>query len=106
MKRFKHEPWNNGFLDSLTGKHYTETDMCKSTVCDLCNDINDRADMNAEISFELSEEYNILKKECMKLVKSNLDLLSSYVEYWTVLEKYNIDSPEKLDKVLMNERVW
>ena len=27
-------------------------------------------------------------------------------EWYKVLKKYNIDSPKKLDQVLMNERVW
>ena len=47
-------------------------------VCELLNRINERADMNAE----------------------------SFDEWFRVLEKYNIRSPEKLDKVLWNSRTW
>lgn len=47
-------------------------------VCELLNRINERADMNAE----------------------------AFDDWFKVLEKYNIDSPEKLDKVLWNSRTW
>ena len=47
-------------------------------VCELLNRINERADMNEE----------------------------AFYEWFRVLEKYNIDSPEKLDRVLFNSRVW
>jgi hypothetical protein len=30
----------------------------------------------------------------------------AFDEWYKVLHKYNIDSPKKLDQVLMNERVW
>lgn len=47
-------------------------------VCELLNRINERADMNEE----------------------------AFDEWFRVLEKYNIRSPEKLDKVLWNSRTW
>ena len=47
-------------------------------VCELLNRINERADMNAE----------------------------AFDDWFRVLEKYNIRSPEKLDKVLWNSRTW
>jgi len=47
-------------------------------VCDLLNQESDRADKNVEM----------------------------FDDWFRVLEKYHISSPEKLDKVLMNERVW
>ena len=47
-------------------------------VCELLNRINERADMNAK----------------------------AFDEWFRVLEKYNIHSPEKLDKVLWNSRTW
>ena len=47
-------------------------------VCELLNRINERADMNEE----------------------------AFYEWFKVLEKYNIRSPEKLDRVLFNSRVW
>ena len=47
-------------------------------VCELLNRINERADMNEE----------------------------AFYEWFKVLEKYNIRSPEKLDKVLWNSRTW
>ena len=47
-------------------------------VCELLNRINERANINAE----------------------------AFDGWHSVLEKYNIDSPEKLDKVLWNSRTW
>lgn len=47
-------------------------------VCDLLNRINERANMNAEM----------------------------FDKWHKVLEKYHIDTPEKLDKALFNSRVW
>ena len=47
-------------------------------VCELLNRINERANMNAE----------------------------AFDEWFRVLEKYNIRSPEKLDKILWNSRTW
>ena len=47
-------------------------------ICDLLNQESDRADRNVEM----------------------------FDDWFTVLRKYRIDSPEKLDQILMNDRVW
>ena len=49
-----------------------------SKVCKLCNKLNRKADENVEM----------------------------FDEWYKVLNKYRITSPEKLDQVLLNERVW
>lgn len=49
-----------------------------NTICKLLNKESDRADK----------------------------IVESFDEWYEVLHKYNIDSPQKLDQVLMNERVW
>lgn len=47
-------------------------------VCKLCNKLNRKADENVE----------------------------EFDEWYKVLNKYRIKTPDKLDQVLMNERVW
>lgn len=47
-------------------------------VCDLLNQESDRADKNIEV----------------------------FDDWFEVLRKYHIDTPEKLDKVLFNSRTW
>jgi len=47
-------------------------------VCRLCNQLNDKADKNVEL----------------------------FDGWFKVLQKYGINTPDKLDQVLMNERVW
>ena len=47
-------------------------------LCDLLNQLNDKNDK----------------------------LVESFDEYYGVLLKYGIKSPDKLDKVLFNQRVW
>ena len=53
--------------------------------------------------------YNGNNKIC-KLLNQESDradkIVESFDKWYKVLHKYNIDSPEKLDQVLMNERVW
>ena len=65
-------------------------------LCDLLNRINDRADRNAELvdmgtinlMFELDRHKKVVK------------------ELSRILDKYEIDSLEKLDLILMEQRVW
>ena len=65
-------------------------------LCDLLNEINARADRNAELvdmgtinlMFELDRHKKVVK------------------ELSRILDKYEIDSLEKLDLILMEQRVW
>ena len=78
MKRFEQIMWNSKIVDRVTGKEYTEEEFYNGEVLDLMNDMNDRADRNAE-------EYSDLKK---------------------VMNKFGIQSAEKLEKILFEKGVW
>lgn len=84
--------------DNLTGKIYIldATNEHPKILCDLLNEINDRADRNAEL-VDMSM-INLLFK---------LDQLEEYYnDVQVILKKYNIQDLEKLDKCLMVGRVW
>ena len=74
MLRFKYRRTSQSIIDNLTGYIY---EVDKKT-CDLLNQVNDRADRNAE-------------------------LLDPFI---ALMRKYEIDSIGKLDKILMEQRVW
>lgn len=78
MGRFKDLDWGYAVEDTVTGKRYTEYDFHNGEVTKLLNDVNDRADRNAE----------------------------KYLAFLKVLDKYDIGTVEKLDQVLFNQRVW
>lgn len=71
-----------GIFDNLTG----ETLTTKREVAEVLNNVNDRADRNAELL--------------------DIDTVCYYHAVQKILKKYNIDSLEKLDLVLFHQRVW
>ena len=73
-KRFEYRRTSQSIIDNLTGYIY----QGDKKTCDLLNQVNDRADRNAEL----------------------LD------PFMSLMRKYEIDSIEKLDRVLMEQRVW
>ena len=73
-KRFEYRRSSQSIIDNASGYIYHGD---KKT-CDLLNEVNDRADRNAE-------------------------LLEPFM---LVMAKYEIDSVDKLDRVLMEQRVW
>ena len=76
-ERFIDEP--DGIVkDNVTGVRYSEYDWNLGNITRLLNQINDRADKNAEELFELKR----------------------------VLIKYEIKDSMKLDQVLREQRVW
>lgn len=72
-KRFTYDPFQHT-IDTVSGISYRGD----RNVCNLLNDINDRADRNAE---ELSA-------------------------YRKVMKKYGITTIEKLDRILFEQKVW
>lgn len=74
MLRFKYRRTSQSIVDNLTGYIY----QGDKKTCDLLNQVNDRADRNAE-------------------------LLDPFI---ALMRKYEIDSIGKLDKILMEQRVW
>ena len=88
-KRFVFFPTSNYIKDRMSG----ETFFCNNRrVCELLNRMNDRADRNAEMYFELVSAGGVDPMEYQKFV--------------AVMRKYGITSVEKLDMVLREERVW
>lgn len=78
MSRFKDLDWGHAIEDTVTGKRYTVEDFCNGELTKVLNDVNDRADRNAE----------------------------KYLQFLKVLDKYGIGTVEKLDQVLFNQKVW
>ena len=74
VERFRYSKTSQIITDDLTGWTY----YGNKQVCDLLNQVNNRADMNAE----------------------------KFDEWMVILRKYNIHSLEKLDKVLFHSRTW
>ena len=84
--------------DNLTGKTYIldATNEHPKMLCDLLNEINDRADRNAE--FVDMSTIELLFK---------LDRLQDYCnDVEVILKKYGIKDLEKLDKCLFEGRIW
>lgn len=73
-ERFRYYKSSQIIVDNMTGWTY----YGNKQVCDLLNQVNRRADRNAE----------------------------KFDELMRILYKYNIHSIEKLDKVLFNSRTW
>ena len=75
-------------IDNLTGFHY----QGNKEICDLLNDLNDKADMNLEICDKVIMEKKILEQY-------NFDVLK-------IMKKYEIENLEKLDQILFEQKVW
>ena len=87
--RFRFNDTFQSIEDTLTGETY----LCGSEeICTLLNEVNDKADRNAE------------DVQCCR--NHYYDLKSKHKEMWNVLKKYEIDSVEKLDRILFEQRVW
>ena len=65
-------------------------------LCGLLNDINERADRNAEL-VDMSKINLLFQVDKYRTIVEELD---------KILRKYEIDSLEKLDLMLMEQRVW
>ena len=76
-KRFEGIMWNSKIKDHLTGEEYVEEDFYNGNILDLLNDLNDRADKNAEQVAEIQK----------------------------VMNKYGIKDADKLDKILFESGV-
>ena len=74
MKRFRYFEATGQIIDGLTGFRY----YGNQKLCDLLNDLNDRADRNAVVVFDVEK----------------------------ILRKHEISSLEKLDQILFEQRVW
>ena len=84
--------------DNRTGETYA-VDVVHNhpyELCSLLNDINDRADKNAELvdmsKINLMFQVEQYRECCVKMRR--------------LLDKYEIENLEKLDLMLMEQRVW
>ena len=75
-------------IDNLTGFHY----QGNKEICDLLNDLSDKADRNLEICDKVIMEKKILEQY-------NFDVLK-------IMKKYEIENLEKLDQILFEQKVW
>ena len=75
-------------VDNLTGFHY----QGNKEICDLLNDLNDKADRNLEICDKVIMEKKILEQY-------NFDVLK-------IMKKYEIENLEKLDQILFQQKKW
>lgn len=97
MKRFTVTPLLD-IKDNRTGETYA-VDVVHNhpyELCNLLNTINDRADRNAEM-VDMSTINLMFELENHRLVVERLN---------QILNKYEIDSLEKLDLMLIEQRVW
>lgn len=75
-------------IDNLTGFHY----QGNKEICDLLNDLSDKADRNLEICDKVIMEKKILEQY-------NFDVLK-------IMKKYEIENLEKLDQILFHQKKW
>ena len=75
-------------VDNLTGFHY----QGNKEICELLNQLNDKADMNLEICDKVIMEKKILEQYNFDVIK--------------ILKKYEIENLEKLDQILFEQKVW
>lgn len=75
-------------IDNLSGFHYHGN----KEICELLNQLNDKADMNLEICDKVIIEKKILEQY-------NFDVLK-------IMKKYEIENLEKLDQILFHQKKW
>ena len=88
-------------IDNVTGEHYNavvDDDFLK-----LINDINRRADRNAEL---LDMDKIALEHQMIELKQLNEIYLHTVKRVNKLLKKYEIDNLEKLDRILFERGVW
>ena len=87
-KRFKYYRQSQMIVDNLTGFHY----QGNKEICDLLNDISDKADRNIEICDKVIMEKKILEQYNFDVIK--------------IMQKYEIENLEKLDQILFQQKKW
>ena len=87
-KRFKYYRQSQMIIDNMSGFHYYGNDE----ICELLNQLNDKADMNLEICDKVIMEKKILEQY-------NFDVLK-------IMKKYEIENLEKLDQILFHQKKW
>ena len=108
-KRFELSELGGYIVDNLTGKCYPCTGK---HVVALLNQESDRADKVVEEcdSIFKKHEYLIYNKELECMLHDMQEIAAENIEenikYRKVMNKYGIDSVEKLDLILFWQQVW
>ena len=87
-KRFKYYRQSQMIIDNMSGFHY----QGNKEICELLNQLNDKADMNLEICDKVIMEKKILEQYNFDVIK--------------ILKKYEIENLEKLDQILFHQKKW
>ena len=88
-------------IDNVTGEQYQA--VVDDEFLKLINDINRRADRNAEL---LDMDKIALEHQMMELKQLNEIYLHTVKRVNKLLKKYEIDNLEKLDRILFERGVW
>ena len=86
--RFDYRAFSQTIYDRMTGKFYEGNQK----TCNLLNELNNRADKNAELYFELLSAGGVEPVE--------------YQKFLDLMRKYEVSSVEKLDRMLFEQKVW
>ena len=87
-KRFDYRPFSQCIYDRMTGKFYQGNEK----TCNLMNDLDDWGSKNVERYFELLSSGGVDPDEYLKFIK--------------LMKKYEVSSIDKLDQMLMEQKVW
>ena len=90
MCRFKYR--NNQIHDELNDIRYDVYDFHNGELVKLLNDINRRADMNIEACDKIRMDKEVYREFDLRVL--------------SIMKKYEIDSLDKLDQVLFEQKVW
>ena len=108
-ERFHYRRESQSIKDNLTGYIYSDL----GTVTDLLNELNKRADRNAENYHIISRrminnvvEDTTYKKMYKELHQVALENLEENLKYHKIMRKYGIKSLERLDHILFYARKW
>ena len=105
-KRFRLFAQSQYIEDDLTGFNYSSL----GEITKLLNNVSEKSDRLAEELYDfqlLLMDFDFKDvDELRKALEMKIIVQSNVQEYCDVLRKYGIDSPEKLDQVLFNQRVW
>ena len=90
MCRFKYK--NNQIHDELNGIRYDDYDFHNGELVKLLNNINRRADMNIEACDKIRMDKEVYREFDFRVL--------------SIMKKYEIDSLDKLDQILFEQKVW
>ena len=108
-ERFELTEFGGYIIDNLTGEWYPFTGY---NVVKLLNKENERANSVVESCDSIFKRYEFLiqNKSLEQMVRDAQDIavenLKENLEYRKIMDKYGIDSIEKLDQCLFNQKVW